>query len=136
MKPLTATLFTAVLASASIVSAKETPDTARPVIVVQGRGVAQKAPDAFFIGGEIRGEGRDSVEALRALTATQARITDGLTDMEGLTRGAIRTDAVSVEPLFAADCVPNRRESDACPVSGFTARMRFQFKGSPAASAG
>lgn len=136
MKRLTITMFLAGLVSAPAVSAQEAGETTRPVIVVQGRGVAERAPDAFFIGGDIRGEGRDSVEALRALTAAQARITEGLSDMEGLTGGTLRTEGVSVEPQFAADCRPDRRDSDACPVSGYSARMRFQFKGSPASSAG
>lgn len=136
MKRTTAILLAAAIAAAPTVSAQEVGDTTRPVIVVQGRGVAERAPDSFFIGGDIRGEGRDSVEALRAMTAAQTRITDGLSDMEGLTGGTIRTDAVSVEPLFAADCAPNRRDNDACPISGYSARMRFQFKGSPASAAG
>lgn len=136
MQRVTAPIFIAALAAGPAVSAQEAVDTTRPVIVVQGRGVAERAPDAFFIGGDIRGEGRDSVEALRALTAVQGRITEGLSDMEGLTGGTIRTDSVSVEPVFAADCRPDRRDNDACPVSGYAARMRFQFKGSPAASAG
>src|SRR5687768_595359 len=128
MKRLTATLFASSLAWAPALSAQAQDaavDTTRPIIVVQGHGVAERAPDAFFIGGEIRGEGRDSVEALRALTAAQTRITEGLSDMEGLTGGTIRTEEVSVEPTFADDC--RRRGDDACPVAGYSARMRFQF---------
>lgn len=136
MKRFTAAMFAVVLAAASPVLAQEAGDDTRPVIVVQGRGVAVRAPDAFFIGGDIRGEGRDSVEALTALTAAQARITAGLSDMEGLTGGTLRTESVSVEPLFAADCRPDRRDNDACPTNGYAARMRFQFKGTPASEAG
>lgn len=108
----------------------------RPTIVVEGRGVAERAPDAFFIGGDLRGEGSDSVGALRALAATQRRVTEGLDDLEGLTAGKLRTQAVEVQPIFAGNCQPNRRDDDACPVTAYAATMRFQFKGAPAGRAG
>lgn len=108
----------------------------RPTIVVEGRGVAERAPDAFFIGGDLRGEGPDSVSALRALAAAQARVTEGLADFEGLAAGKIRTQTVEVQPVYAGNCQPNRRDDDTCPVTAYAATMRFQFKGAPASLAG
>lgn len=108
----------------------------RPTIVVEGRGVAERAPDAFFIGGDLRGEGPDRVSALRALVAAQTRVTEGLNDLEGLTAGKLRTETVEVQPVYAGNCQPNRRDDDACPVSAYAATMRFQFKGAPASRAG
>lgn len=108
----------------------------RPTITVEGRGVAARAPDAFFIGGDLRSEGVDSVSALRALAATQSRIFDGLNDFEGLSAGKLRTEAVEVQPVYADTCPPNRRDDNACPVAAYAATMRFQFKGAPASLAG
>lgn len=108
----------------------------RPTIVVEGRGVAERAPDAFFIGGDLRGEASDSVGALRALAAAQARVTGGLDALEGLAAGKLRTETVEVQPIFAGNCQPNRRDDDACPVTAYAATMRFQFKGAPASRAG
>lgn len=126
----------AVLVAACALPAHAQSQPDRPTIVVEGRGVAEQAPDSFFIGGDLRGEGPDTVSALRALTTAQAQVTGGLDDMEGLTAGKLRTDAVSVEPVYAGNCQPNRRDDDACPVAAYAATMRFQFKGTPATSAG
>lgn len=112
------------------------PGPERPTIVVEGRGVAERAPDAFFIGGDLRGEGPDSVSALRALAAAQTRVTEGLNDFEGLSAGKLRTETVEVQPVYADNCAPNRRDDNACPVAAYAATMRFQFKGAPARLAG
>lgn len=108
----------------------------RPTIVVEGRGVAGRAPDTFFIGGDLRGEGPDSVSALRALADAQARVFEGLNDFGGLSAGKLRTEAVEVQPVYADNCSPNRRDDNACPVAAYAATMRFQFKGAPATLAG
>lgn len=108
----------------------------RPTIVVEGRGVAERAPDAFFIGGDLRGEGSDSVSALRALADAQTRVTEGLNDFEGLSAGKLRTQSVEVQPVYAGNCQQNRRDDDACPVTAWAATLRFQFKGAPASLAG
>lgn len=108
----------------------------RPTIVVEGRGVAERTPDAFFIGGDLRGEGPDSVSALHALADAQTRVTEGLNDFEGLAAGKLRTQSVEVQPIYAGNCQPNRRDDDACPVTAWAATLRFQFKGAPASLAG
>ena len=134
MKPIAAAIAAALLIAAPAAAQQADP----PTIVVQGRGVAESPPDSFFIGGQLRGQGADRVTALRALADVQARVTEGLEQLDGLTGARLRTESVSVAPVYAAGCTADSYERDeaGCRVSGYAANLRFQFKGAPASAAG
>jgi uncharacterized protein len=122
----------------ALVASTAVGQTATPpaTIVVQGQGRAERAPDAFFIAGSLRGDGADQLAALRALAEAQASLNDGLTRLDGLTGARLRTDSVSVEPVYSGSCRREHSDREGCSVSGYVASARFQFKGAPASLAG
>lgn len=133
--PALAAAFT-LIASAAV--AQTVPPT--PTIVVLGQGRAERLPDAFFIAGRIRGDGPDQIAALRALAETQGSLNQALTRLDDLTGARLRTDSVSVEPVYSGNCrnegSDRDGEGDGCNVSGYVASVRFQFRGAPANLAG
>ncbi|RZJ40631.1 MAG: DUF541 domain-containing protein [Brevundimonas sp.] len=113
-------------------------ESAISTIIVQGRGRAEAPPDAFFIAGQLRGQGADQSAALRALAETQGRMSDGLARMDGLSGARLLTQSVEVEPVYAPGCRADSRDRDSsgCTIQSYTAGMSFQFKGAPASEAG
>ncbi|MFC5342569.1 SIMPL domain-containing protein [Brevundimonas staleyi] len=107
-----------------------------PVIVVEGRGTAERNPDDFFISGELRAHGPNQVAALQAIAAAQTRLTEGLADMDGLTAGRLRNQSFAVNPVSRDNCSETRRDEDACAIGAYSARMAFTFKGRPVDQAG
>lgn len=135
MKPI---LPLAVLALAVLASPVAAQDAGfdRPLIVVEGRGVAERTADDFFVSGELRVEGADQLAALRAIEAARVRLADGLGDMDGLTAGRLLTQGLSVEAIGRDDCSEVRRDQEACPTAAYSARISFTFKGRPVDQAG
>lgn len=112
-------------------------DPSPSTLSVAGRGVAERAPDTFFIGAELIGRGTDQVSALRALAEIQARVSDGLNRLDGLTGGTLRTEEVSVEPVVSRECADQyRSDRSSCVPAAFTATMDIQFKGAPVSMSG
>ena len=68
--------------AASAVQAQE-PSKDGPTITVIGEGVAQKAPDTAWLSASLQGEGKTSVDALRALVQLRSTVENGLTHLAG-----------------------------------------------------
>jgi uncharacterized protein YggE len=129
----------ALVAAALATSAAAQDDiTTRPSIVVVGEGLAEQAPDRFRVSAEVRGSDTTQVEALRALARSQASVTEGLRELEGLETAAITTSGTSVEPVRPPRC--NERYDDDgsvdCQITGYLARMSIDLEGSPVERAG
>ena len=135
MKSIIASVAATVLC-VGVAHAQDFP-TDRSTIVVVGVGEAERAADTFAISASIEGRGSDQVSALRALSTTQARVTEGLLGLRGITRGEITTGTLEVQPTFGPDCRASRYDDTSdCAPSGYVATNALTFEGGPVDRAG
>jgi uncharacterized protein len=126
------------LAAASIVVSlpgaawgQTVPD--QPKILVDGYGEVRTMPDIATIGYNVRGEGATSDDAVRAMTATSARIEASLRRIDAT--AAPTTDAVRVSPVRSSACKDRDYDSDddqlskgACAVVGYVATQSISIR--------
>lgn len=106
----------------------------RSTIVVTGTGRAERDPDRFRVVAEVEGQGRTRVEALEALAQAQARVSLGLTSLEGLTTAELTTDDTQVGPVRDPDCDSDYESR--CAITGYRVTTKLTLEGSPVARAG
>ncbi len=109
-----------------------------PVIVVIGRGQAERPADFYVVEGEIRGEGPDTVAAMAALKARQERVFEGMTAMAGAERIGLETGKLAMSAAYPPDCEHSSRlrQSGPCQPSGYTATLPVTMIVRPAALVG
>ncbi|MFC7379058.1 SIMPL domain-containing protein [Brevundimonas sp. GCM10030266] len=109
-----------------------------PSILVTGSAEVEAQPDQFRITVSINGRGATQVEALRNLAAVQTRMMDDLPTLSGLSRSAITTGEIALQPTFDPACGASQydRDTDDCPVVGYNVGTELTFKGAPAERAG
>jgi uncharacterized protein YggE len=132
-----ATLFAAV---ALLWPATGGAQTGPSVVVVQGLGIAQQAPDAAAFGYTVRGEGKTEVAALQAMNEARAQIETQLKDLAGTTAVDITTAGLSVSPARGPDCkdddVPTSLSAGPCAIVGYVATLRTSVSVAPADKVG
>lgn len=105
-------------------------------IIVTGEGMSEAHPDMFVVDASAQGRGATQVEALRELADIQARLLDGWTSLEGLSRAEATTGNTSIEPRRDPECESNARRDDSCPILGYVAHAAVSLRGAPAERAG
>lgn len=126
---ISATVLAASLSSAAWCQAA--PE--QPKIIVDGYGEVKTAPDVATIGYTLRGEGRTSDEAVRAMVAAGDQIESALRSMDAATDP--RTSEVKVSPARSSACKDRDydREDDqlsngACAVVGYVATQNVTVR--------
>lgn len=132
------TIVAAVVATTLAAGAAQAQDfpADRPTIIVVGVGEAERQAETFSVSVSVEGRGVDQVAALRALAATQSRVSEGLLALEGLSHGEITTRNLEVNPLYAADCRQQYDEPSGCPPTGYVVTSALTFEGQPVGRAG
>ena len=93
-------------------------------VEVTGYGKVQTAPDVATITYTIRGEGPTSDDAVRAMTASGARIEEAIRSIDGAAQP--QTSQVKVEAVRSSDCKerdygPQQLSTGACAIAGYVA---------------
>ena len=129
MRPLLPLLL---ILAAATPAAAQTPSTApefaHPVIVVTGAGRASRPADYAEMTVSFRGDGATQLDALRALTAVQERVSQGVSRLEGVRRHQVRSGASYVRESFPPDCErlvngDRVRPRGDCAPTGFVASL-------------
>jgi uncharacterized protein YggE len=120
------------IALAALVGGQATPVSAqpliripqRPQIVVGGYGEVKTMPDIATITYTARGEGPTSDDAVRAMAAAEARISDAVHAIDGTAQP--QTSEVKVAAVRSDDCKereygPVELSTGACAISGYVA---------------
>lgn len=119
----------------------QSPD--RSQIVITGVGSAERSAEWATVSLVVIGEGKTSVEALKALSTLQTTLETQLVALVGATSVEITTSELKVQEVQGSDC--DRGESyeprptlseGVCAVKGYLATMAMQVKLMPAARAG
>lgn len=112
-------------------------------ILITGVGSAERPAEWAAVSLVVIGEGKTSVEALKALTALQTKLESQLSVLIGVKAVAVTTSQLKVLEVYGSDC--ERGESyeprptlseGACAVKGYLATMAMRVKLSPASRAG
>lgn len=112
-------------------------------IVITGVGSAERPAEWATVSLVVIGEGKTSVEALKALTALQTKLESQLSALIGVKAVDVTASEFKVQEVRGSDC--ERGESydprptlseGACAVTGYLATMALRAKLSPAARAG
>lgn len=111
--------------------------TEPPTISVVGVGVMEAAPDTFVVSAEIEGRGRDQITAIRALAEAQDHLSEAA-QLDGLETARLTTGLYAVRPVFEPTCgqAEYGRDTEDCPVVGYSASTTITIEGSPTARAG
>lgn len=106
-------------------------------INVTGEGRAEADPDRFAMTASVIGRGVSQVDALRDMAEVQARVTNAVTRLQGLTWSRFSTGSPAVQPIYSGEC-QNRGygRQDTCEVTGYVATMSLSLNGAPAERAG
>ena len=111
-------------------------------IVVAGRGEIERPSEWARIAMALRGEGKTSVDALRALTDSQKKLEDSLQRLADAKSVKIITGDLKVLPVQADDCEGEeyrprpKLEQGGCAIQGYVATMTLIAKVAPADRAG
>lgn len=112
-----------------------------PRILVDGYGEVQTMPDRAVINYSVRGEGATSDGAVRAMTATAARIEASLHHIDATARPT--TGGVRVSPVKSSACKDRDYESDdeqlskgACAIVGYVATQSVELRTADVKNAG
>ena len=134
MKRLMIGLFAALLAGTA--QAQEAVGS-RPSIAVVGVGTAEAMPDRFKMTAELEGRGQDQLDATRQLSILQARVFEGLKQLEGLETARVATGLPQIEATHAPTCGDDYgSDKSNCPVTGYRASMTVTLSGGPVARGG
>lgn len=122
-----------VLGAPSLAFAQTEP----PTIAVVGVGEVETLPDAFMVSAEIEGRGSDQVEAMRALSEAQERLSEA-SRLEGVEKARFTTGRPNLRPAFQQGCGQSQygRDTEDCPIAGYVASTEVTLEGSPVARAG
>ena len=117
--------------------AQDVPSSAR-TIVVSGVGRAEAAPDTFRVEAGLLGRGASQDEAIGELVRLQARVTEALTGLSGLTASDLTTGLPDVRAVYAPDCQSARynQASPDCAVVGYAATSSLTLIAQPATRGG
>lgn len=123
--------FVATLATSSFAQPVIEAVPARPRIVVTGYGEVKYMPDVATINYTIRGEGPTSDDAVRAMTASGARIEAALYPVDP--KAEPRTSEVRVAPVRSTDCRdaeygPPQLSSGVCAILGYVATQSITLR--------
>ena len=123
---------------ASLLAAAPAPPPPAPpaVIRVVGHGSVSVAPDVATIAWTLRGEGRTSDEALRAMVAVR-----DATDRVLVGKASVRTGRLSIEEARDKACDDDdvgatRLSTGACAITGYVATMTATARVTPVTEAG
>ena len=111
-------------------------------IVVAGRGEIERPSEWARIAMTLRGEGKTSVDALRALTDSQKKLEDSLHRLADAKSVKIITGDLKILPVQADDCEGEeyrpkpKLEQGGCAIQGYVATMTLIAKVAPADRAG
>lgn len=112
-------------------------------IVITGIGSAERPAEWAIVSLVVIGEGKTSVEALKALSALQTKLESQLSVLVGVKAVDIATSELKVQEVIGSDC--ERGESyeprptlteGACAVKGYVVVMTMRVKLAPASRAG
>lgn len=112
-------------------------------IVITGVGSAERPAEWATVSLVVIGEGKTSVEALKALSALQTRLESQLSALVGVKAIDLTTSELKVQEVHGANCErgesydprPRLSEGD-CAVTGYLATLAMRAKLSPAGRAG
>lgn len=106
-------------------------------INVTGEGRAEADPDRFTMTASVNGRGVTQVDAIRSLSEAQARVTDAVTRLRGLTWSQFSTGTPAVQPIYSDECqTRGYGRQDGCDVTGYVATQSLTLNGAPAERAG
>lgn len=111
-------------------------------IVVAGKGEVERPAEWARVAMALRGEGKTSVDALRALTDRQKTLEDSLRRLSGAKAVTIVTGDLKVLPVQADDCEGEeyrpkpKLEQGECAIQGYVATLSLSARIAPAGRAG
>lgn len=108
-------------------------------IEVSGYGEVKYMPDVATIGYTIRGEGPTSDDAVRAMTASAARIEAAIRGVDAA--GEPKTDTVQITQVRSSDCKeqsygPPQLSTGACAIAGYVASQSLTLRTSAVKDSG
>ncbi len=108
------------------------------VVVVDGEGSVLVTPEIFTLGATLQSNEATQAAALSKVAATLSRITSEMPRLEGLERIEIDPSTAAIEPVFDFACMKlaDYEQRDACPVTGYIAKVELRATGAPAGAAG
>ena len=114
------------------------PSFAPKQVVVDGEAVLEFEPEVFRLASEIHARGEDKQAVLTEISETLNRIRVSLPALEGLTHLDIRSESVTLKPVYESDCAERYRYSahDSCAVAGYSGEISLSIRGAPAELAG
>ncbi len=114
------------------------PKNNENVVIVDGEGVVKVTPEVFTLGATLQANEPTQAAALSKISATLARITADAPRLEGLERIEIDPSAAEMEPVYEFACVDDAeyQQRNACPITGYIAKVNLRAKGTPATIAG
>jgi uncharacterized protein YggE len=129
--------FGLLVATGQVAWAQTQPD--QPKIVVDGLGRVETVPDVATVTYTLRGEGRTSDDAVRAMVAMGTRIEKVLRSVDAASEP--RTDKVEVSAIRAGECRerdydPKQLSTGPCAIVGFVAEQNVSLKTSMIDKAG
>jgi uncharacterized protein YggE len=128
--------------SASGAAAQPPIPESEPVIAVVGAAEVSRAADWYDLTVSLRGDGATQLDALRALSAAQDAMRQGVGGLEGVTRAEIRTREARLTETYSPECEresrdrESRRPRDQCRPTGFIASTDSVVRIRPANRAG
>lgn len=103
----------------------------RPKIIVDGYGEVKTMPDVATISYTLRGEGKTSDEAVRAMVAMGERVDSGIRSIDASVEP--KTGTVEVNAIRAGDCQereygPRQMSTGPCSIIGYVALQQVTVK--------
>src|SRR3990167_8891219 len=108
------------------------------IVVVDGEGVVLATPEIFTLDATLQANESTREAALADISSSLERITSELPRLDGLQRIEIDPSSATVEPVRDFTCaeLAEYRQRDACPITGYVAKVELKATGAPAGVAG
>lgn len=108
------------------------------MVVVDGEGTAEGAPDQFVIVASLRSEVGDQRKALEQIAKKLSELEETFPKLAGMTAFAVYTTSASVAPAYQPSCAEQARygNADNCPTIGSIGKATLRITASPSEAAG
>ncbi len=127
-----------VIAALAALTAGCLPKGNENFVVVDGEGVVKVTPEVFTLSATLQSNEATQSAALAKISATLARVTADVPRLEGLEKLEIDPSAAEIEPVYDFTCARNANyeQRNACPITGYIAKVTLTAEGAPASVAG